>query len=97
MLFCTVLAFNGVGSSIIGSPGFVEASDIMRGTNWPIRDSLEAKGLVTSFLASICSFLFVALTVGPLLGGMLRGSLVFEAIGVVFGALSGRTSIDPVL
>ena len=92
-LFCSILVLNGIGLTIVASPGFVEASDIAHkyeaanpgffGENGPY-------GQLYGF-NSLC--FFGGLTVGPLLGGVLKDRLGYSVMAACIAALSGATAI----
>ncbi|KAJ9625182.1 hypothetical protein H2204_010569 [Knufia peltigerae] len=92
-LFCALLALNGVGLAVIGSPSIVEASDVVQrydkgnpglfGENGPYAQLYAFNSLVFS----------AGLTVGPILSGALRDSLGYGNMNVVVAAISAVTSI----
>ena len=93
ILFCVVLALNGIGLSIVGSPGFVEANDVIQKYEAANPGFFGENGPYAQLYGFNLLFYFAGLTVGPLLGGMLRSNFGYEIMAVMFAALSGVTAI----
>lgn len=93
VLWCAMLALNGVGLAVIGSPSIVEASDVVQrydkanqgffGENGPYAQLYGFQSLVFS----------AGLTLGPVLGGTLRDSIGYGNMCAVFAVISGLTAV----
>lgn len=93
VLYCGLLALNGIGLAIIGSPSVVEASDVVQkyhkanpghfGENGPYAQLYGFNSLVFS----------AGLTIGPVISGMLRDHIGYANMNIVVAAISGVTSI----
>jgi MFS family permease len=93
ILYCALLALNGIGLAIIGSPSIVEASDVVQkydkanpgvfGENGPYAQLYGFNSLVFS----------AGLTIGPILSGSLRDSIGYANMNVVVASISGLTAI----
>lgn len=93
ILYSALLALNGIGLAIIGSPSIVEASDIVQkydkanpglfGDNGPYAQLYGFNSLVFS----------AGLTVGPILSGSLRDSIGYADMNIVVAAVAGVTAV----
>ncbi|KAI2603131.1 MFS general substrate transporter [Hypoxylon fragiforme] len=93
ILYCALLALNGIGLAIIGSPSVVESSDVVRkfekanpgffGTNGPYAQLYGFNSL----------FFCAGLTVGPLVAGALRDGIGYGNMNLVFGIVAAITAI----
>jgi MFS family permease len=93
IVWCALLAVNGIGMAIIGSPSIVEASDVVQrydkanegffGENGPYAQLYGFQSLVFS----------AGLTLGPLLSGTLRDTIGYGNMNAVFAAIAGFTAI----
>lgn len=93
ILWCAMLALNGIGLAIIGSPSIVEASDVVQrydkanpgffGDNGPYAQLYGFQSLVFS----------AGLTLGPVLAGTLRDGIGYGNMSAVFAAVSGLTAV----
>ncbi|ETI27505.1 hypothetical protein G647_09696 [Cladophialophora carrionii CBS 160.54] len=93
ILYCALLALNGIGLAIIGSPSIVEASDVVQkydkanpgvfGENGPYAQLYGFNSLVFS----------AGLTIGPILSGTLRDSIGYANMNIVVASISGLTAI----
>lgn len=92
-LFCAILAVNGAALSIVGSPSFVEASDVTFKYETANPGFFGENGPYAQIFGfnSLCFFL--GLTIGPLVGGALRDSFGYEVMGLVFAAVSGISAV----
>jgi len=93
ILYCAVLALNGVGMAIIGSPSVVEASDVVQKYHKANPDFFGKNGPYAQ-LYSFNSLVFSAgLTIGPLLSGTLRNAIGYGNMNAVIAAMSGITAV----
>jgi hypothetical protein len=93
ILYCGLLALNGVGLAVIGSPSIVEASDVVQkydkanpgmfGENGPYAQLYGFNSLVFS----------AGLTVGPILSGGLRDAIGYGDMNIVIAVISAVTAI----
>ncbi|EXJ81010.1 hypothetical protein A1O3_07298 [Capronia epimyces CBS 606.96] len=93
VLYCGLLALNGVGLAVIGSPSIVEASDVVRkydqanpglfGENGPYAQLYGFNSLVFS----------AGLSIGPVVSGALRDSVGYANMNNVVAALSALTAL----
>lgn len=93
ILWCAMLALNGVGMAVIGSPSIVEASDVVQkydkanpgtfGENGPYAQLYGFNSLVFS----------AGLSIGPILSGSLRDAIGYGNMSLFFAVLSGVTAI----
>jgi MFS family permease len=93
VLFCALLALNGIGLAAIGSPSIVEASDVVQrydeanpglfGENGPYAQLYAFNSLVFS----------AGLTIGPILSGGLRDAIGYGNMNVVVAAISALTAL----
>ncbi|POR32384.1 Putative MFS-type transporter C18.02 [Tolypocladium paradoxum] len=93
ILYCVVLALNGVGLAIIGSPSFVEASDVIQRYDDANPGFFGQNGPYAQLYGFNSVFFFAGLTVGPILSGVLRDSIGYGNMAAVFAAVSGITAI----
>ncbi|KAL9637231.1 MAG: hypothetical protein Q9164_002317 [Protoblastenia rupestris] len=93
VLFCIILAMNGAGLSAIGSPSFVEASDVASKYEAANPGFFGESGPYAQVFGFNSVFLFSGLTIGSLLGGALRVAFSYAVMGFVFSALSTITAI----
>lgn len=92
ILYCALLALNGVGLAIIGSPSVVEASNIVQNYDKANPDFFGKNGPYAQ-LYSFNSLVFSAgLTIGPLLSGALRDVIGYGNMNAVLAAMSGITA-----
>jgi len=93
ILFCGLLALNGIGLAVIGSPSIVEASDVVQkydkanpglfGQNGPYAQLYGFNSLVFS----------AGLTIGPILSGGLKDTIGYGNMNIVVACISGVTAI----
>ena len=89
ILYCALLALNGVGLAIIGSPSVVEASDVVQKYDKANPDFFGKNGPYAQ-LYSFTSLVFGAgLTIGPLLSGALRNAIGYGNMNAVLAVMSG--------
>ncbi|KKY27723.1 putative membrane transporter [Phaeomoniella chlamydospora] len=93
ILYSALLALNGVGLAIIGSPSIVEASHVVQqydkanpgvfGDNGPYAQLYGLNSLVFS----------AGLTIGPILAGTLRDKIGYGNMNVVMAIITGVTAM----
>lgn len=91
--YCALLALNGVGLAIIGSPSIVEASSVVQrydkanpgffGANGPYAQLYGVNSLVFS----------LGLTLGPLVSGGLKDRIGYGNMNIVIAALCAVTAV----
>ncbi|MCJ1401021.1 hypothetical protein MMC11_004233 [Xylographa trunciseda] len=87
VVFCIVVALNGVGLAAIGSPSIVEASYVCEGYFKNNKEFFGGEGPYAQLYA-INSMVFSAgLTLGPLLAGSLRSSIGYGNMNAVVAAM----------
>ena len=92
IIYCVLLALNGVGLAIIGSPSVVEASTVVQQYDKANPGFFGANGPYAQ-LYGINSMVFSAgLTLGPLLSGGLKDSIGYGNMNIVIAALCAVTA-----
>ncbi|KAI1088008.1 MFS transporter-like protein [Rostrohypoxylon terebratum] len=92
-LYCAVLALNGVGLALIGSPGVVEASFVVQEYDRANPGLFGANGPYAQLYGFNSLFFCAGLTVGPLVAGALRDGVGYGNMNLVFGIISGVTAV----
>lgn len=92
-LFCVVLFQNGVGCAVIASPSFVEASNVIQKYEAANPRFFGEHGPYAQLFGLNSVFFFSGLTVGPLIGGMLRDQFGYPIMAYFFGGVAGATAI----
>ncbi|EXJ69047.1 uncharacterized protein A1O5_07982 [Cladophialophora psammophila CBS 110553] len=93
VLYCALLALNGVGLAIIGSPSIVEASDVVQKYD-KANPGLFGQHGPYAQLYGFNSLVFSAgLTIGPVLSGSLRDSIGYANMNVVVACTAGITAM----
>lgn len=93
MLYCAMLALNGVGLAVIGSPSFVEASEVVQKYDQANPDFFGANGPYAQLYGFSSMFFCAGLTLGPILGGALKDSIGYGNANAVFAAVSAITAV----
>lgn len=92
VLYCALLALNGIGMAVIGSPSIVEASDVVQKYDKANPGFFGANGPYAQ-LYSINSMVFSAgLTIGPLVSGSLRDAVGYGNMNIAVAMLCMVTS-----
>ena len=92
IIYCVLLALNGVGLAIIGSPSIVEASTVVQRYDKANPGFFGANGPYAQ-LYGVNSMVFSAgLTLGPLLSGGLKDSIGYGNMNIVIAALCAVTA-----
>lgn len=93
ILWCAMLALNGIGLAIIGSPSIVEASDIVQKYDKENEGFFGENGPYAQLYGFQSIAFNLGLTIGPILGGGLRDSVGYGNGMAVFAAMAGLTAI----
>jgi MFS family permease len=93
IIYCVLLALCGMGMGVIGSPSIVEAAHVVQMYQKANPDFFGEQGPYAQ-LYSINSMVFsLGLTVGPLVSGLLRGSIGYGNMNLVVAALCFTTAV----
>ncbi|KAH6638645.1 major facilitator superfamily domain-containing protein [Truncatella angustata] len=92
-LYCAMLALNGVGLAVIGSPSFVEASEVVQKYDQANPEFFGANGPYAQLYGFSSMFFCAGLTVGPVLSGALKDSIGYGNMNIVFAAVAAVTSV----
>jgi MFS family permease len=93
VLYCAILALNGIGMAIIGSPSIVEASSVVQKYDKANPSFFGANGPYAQ-LYGFNSLVFSAgLTVGPILSGTLRDTIGYGNMNAVLASIALVTSV----
>ena len=93
VLYCAILALNGVGLAIIGSPSVVEASDIIQKYDKANPGFFGKNGPYAQLYGLNSLFFCAGLTIGPVVAGSLKDSIGYGNMNLVFAMLSAITAI----
>lgn len=93
ILYCGMLALNGVGLAIIGSPSIVEASDVVRRYDKANPGFFGSQGPYAQLYGFNSVFFCAGLTIGPLLAGALRDAVGYGDMNLAFAIISGFTAV----
>ncbi|KAI0381285.1 MFS transporter-like protein [Hypomontagnella monticulosa] len=91
-LYCALLALNGVGLAIIGSPSVVEASEVVRKFDKANPGFFGANGPYAQLYGFNSLFFCSGLTVGPILAGVLRDEVGYGNMNLVFAIIAACTA-----
>ncbi|KAI1344454.1 major facilitator superfamily domain-containing protein [Xylariaceae sp. FL0016] len=93
ILYCAMLALNGVGLAAIGSPSVVEASDVVQKYDKANPGFFGQNGPYAQLYGFNSLFFCAGLTIGPIVAGSLRDSIGYGDMNIVFATLSGVTAL----
>ncbi|KAI0544356.1 major facilitator superfamily domain-containing protein [Xylaria curta] len=93
ILYCALLALNGAGLAIIGSPSVVEASNVVQKYDKANPGFFGENGPYAQLYGFNSLFFCAGLTIGPVVAGFLKDSVGYGNMNLVFAALSGVTAI----
>lgn len=93
ILYCAMLALNGVGMAVIGSPSIVEASDVVQKYDKANPDFFGSNGPYAQLYGFNSLVFSLGLTMGPILSGSLRDSIGYGNMNLVVAAIAGVTAI----
>ncbi|KAH7034507.1 LOW QUALITY PROTEIN: major facilitator superfamily domain-containing protein [Microdochium trichocladiopsis] len=91
--FCAMLALNGIGLAIIGSPNIVEASDIVQRYNKANPGFFSANGPYAQLYSFNSVFFYSGLALRPLVASILRDNIRYGNINAVFATLASVTAV----
>ncbi|KAI0010664.1 MFS general substrate transporter [Xylariaceae sp. FL0662B] len=92
VLYCALLALNGVGLAVIGSPSVVEASSVVQRYERANPGFFGPRGPYAQLYGFNSLFFCAGLTVGPVVAGVLRDSVGYGNMNLVFAVVSGITA-----
>ncbi|KAI0530015.1 major facilitator superfamily domain-containing protein [Xylaria digitata] len=92
ILYCAILALNGVGLAIIGSPSVVEASDVVQKYDKANPGFFGENGPYAQLYGFNSLFFCAGLTIGPVVAGALKNSIGYGNMNLVFALLSALTA-----
>lgn len=93
ILYSALLALNGVGLAVIGSPSVVEASDVVQRYDRANPGFFGPNGPYAQLYGFNSVFFNLGLTVGPLVAGALRNAVGYGDMNIVFAAACGVTAV----
>ncbi|KAH8673281.1 MFS transporter-like protein [Xylariales sp. PMI_506] len=93
ILYCAILALNGSCLAMISAPGFVEASEVIQGYETANPDIFGENSSYAQLYGFSSAFFCAGLTVGPILGGVLRDIIGYGNMNAVLAAISAITSV----
>lgn len=93
ILWCAMLALNGIGLAVIGSPSIVEASDVVQRYDKANQGFFGENGPYAQLYAFQSLTFSAGLALGPVLSGTLRDSIGYGNMNAVFAAIAGVTAI----
>jgi len=92
-LFCAMLALNGIGLAIIGSPSVVEASDVVQRFDKANPGFFGANGPYAQLYGFNSVFFCSGLALGPVISGVLRDRVGYGNMNIFFAVLAGTTAV----
>ncbi|KAI1475890.1 MFS general substrate transporter [Daldinia eschscholtzii] len=92
ILYCALLALNGVGLAVIGSPSVVEASDVVGKFNQANPGFFGVNGPYAQLYGFNSLFFCAGLTIGPVVAGALRDGIGYGNMNLVFALISTITA-----
>ncbi|KAL9113100.1 MAG: hypothetical protein Q9227_002712 [Pyrenula ochraceoflavens] len=92
VLYCGLLALNGMGLAVIGSPSLVEASNVVKAYDEANPGFFGEQGPYAQLYGLNSLFFCAGLTVGPVLSGGLRDRIGYGDMNAVMGALAFVTA-----
>lgn len=93
ILYCALLALNGVGLAIIDSPSFVEASDVVQQYDKANPGFFGDNGPYAQLYGFNSLFFCAGLTLGPIISGSLRDIIGYGNMTAVLAGAAGFTAI----
>ncbi|KAI1801249.1 MFS general substrate transporter, partial [Daldinia bambusicola] len=93
ILYCALLALNGVGLAIIGSPSVVETSDVVEKFNKANPGFFGVNGPYAQLYGFNSLFFCAGLTIGPVMAGALRDGMGYGNMNLIFAIISAITAI----
>ncbi|KAI0095817.1 MFS transporter-like protein [Hypoxylon sp. NC0597] len=92
VLYCALLALNGVGLAIIGSPSIVETSDVVQKFSKANPGFFGVNGPYAQLYGFNSLFFCAGLTVGPVVAGALRDGVGYGNMNLVFAVVAAVTA-----
>ncbi|KAI2627756.1 MFS transporter-like protein [Hypoxylon sp. NC1633] len=92
ILYCALLALNGVGLAIIGAPSVVETSEVVRKFDKANPGLFGSNGPYAQLYGFNSLFFCAGLTVGPLVAGALRDGVGYGNMNLVFAVVAAVTA-----
>ncbi|KAI1363637.1 major facilitator superfamily domain-containing protein [Xylaria arbuscula] len=93
VLYCVILALNGAGLAMVGSPAIVEASDIVLKYDKANPGFFGKNGPYAQLYGFNSVFFYAGLTIGPVVAGTLKDSVGYGNMNLVFAVLSAVTAV----
>lgn len=93
ILYCAMLSLNGIGLAVIGSPSFVEASEVVERYHKANPEFFGSNGPYAQLYGFSSVFFCAGLTVGPVVGGALKDSIGYGNTNAVLAALSAIAAV----
>ncbi|KAJ8104602.1 hypothetical protein ONZ43_g7771 [Nemania bipapillata] len=93
ILYSALLALNGVGLAMIGSPSVVDASDVVQRYDRANPGLFGDNGPYAQLYGFNSLFFCMGLTIGPVAAGSLKDSIGYGNMNLVFAVLSGLTAV----
>lgn len=90
--FCVILALNGIGLCMVSTPAFVEAIRVTQRYEASNPGFFGDYGPYAQLYGFNCLFFSAGLTIGPIVGGVLRDAFGYGVVGILFSAVSGITA-----
>ncbi|GAW17779.1 hypothetical protein ANO14919_072460 [Xylariales sp. No.14919] len=92
VLYCALLALNGVGLAVIGSPSVVEASDVVQKYDKANPGFFGENGPYAQLYGFNSLFFCAGLTIGPLVAATLKDTIGYGNMNLVFAVLTAITA-----
>ncbi|OTA54469.1 MFS transporter-like protein [Hypoxylon sp. EC38] len=92
ILYCALLALNGVGLAIIGSPSIVETSAVVQKYDKANPGFFGVNGPYAQLYGFNSLFFCAGLTVGPVVAGALRDGVGYGNMNLVFAIVAAITA-----
>ncbi|KAJ2976168.1 hypothetical protein NUW58_g8158 [Xylaria curta] len=93
ILYCALLALNGIGLAVIGSPSVVEASDVVQKYDRANPGLFGKNGPYAQLYGFNSLFFCAGLTTGPIVAGALKDSIGYGNMNLMFAILSAITAV----
>jgi MFS family permease len=93
ILYCVILALNGIGLATISSVSFVEIGDVVQKYDAANPGFFGDNGPYAQLYGFNNAFFFSGLAFGPIFGGTLRDAMGYGNLNAVLGAVSAAAAI----
>lgn len=94
IVYCVILAFNGVGMAVIGSPSIVEASYVVSMYHKANPDFFGSNGPYAQLYGLNSMVFSLGLTLGPVISGLLKDTIGYGNMNLVVGRNSNPSCIE---